>query len=106
MPKRISAPKRTIKIYLAEHREKQGLTQKALAKLLRTTEMTVSRWERGEVLMTTDTLAAVVFALWGEQGEPEDLYHHPDETTPNRLLRGQPDDIVDVAMKMLRAICK
>jgi transcriptional regulator with XRE-family HTH domain len=106
MPKRISAPKRAIKIYLTEHREREGHTQKTLAEKLGTTEMTVSRWERGEVLMTTDTLAAVVFALWGEQGEPEDLYHHPDKTPPNRLLRGQPDDVFDSAMKMIRAIRK
>jgi transcriptional regulator with XRE-family HTH domain len=118
MSKKI-APKRRLKIYLQDYREtlkarvNEGLTQEALAKRLGTTGMTVSRWERDEILMSTDTLAAVCEALrpeavklFGYGLEPEDFYHHPDKTTANQLLRDQPDDVVETAMKMLRAIRK
>jgi len=105
MPAKIY-PRRKRKVYLAEHREAKGLTQKQLAERLGSDVMTISRWELGKVAMSTDALAAVSEALWGDLGEPEDLYHHPDTPTPNQLLRGQPAEIVDSAMRMLRAIRK
>jgi transcriptional regulator with XRE-family HTH domain len=105
MPIKIGG-KRKRKIFLAEHREAAGLTQEQLADRLGTTSMTVSRWERGAVLMNTDTLAAIAYALKGDLMEPEDLYHHPDKPSPNQLLRGQPLDIIDAAMKMIAAIRK
>ena len=97
-------PRRPRKVYLAEHREKKGLSQKQLADRLGADVMTVSRWERGVVAMSTDALAAVAEALWGDLGEPEDLYHHPDRPTPNQLLREQPAEVIESAMRMLKAI--
>jgi transcriptional regulator with XRE-family HTH domain len=105
MPGKIGG-KRRFKIYAAEHRKARGLTQEQLAARLATTAMTVSRWERGTTLMTTDTMAAVTYALAGDLMAPEDLYHHPDKPSPNQLLRDQPPEIVDMAMKMINAIRK
>ena len=102
MPVKIG-PRRPRKIYLAEHREARGLTQDQLAGRLETTAMTVSRWERGATAVTTATLQAIAEALGGGL-EPEDLYHHPDQPTPNQLLRGQSAEVIESAMRMIRAL--
>lgn len=63
--------------------------------------MTVSRWELGKVLMNTDAMQAVADALGIE---PEDLWHHPDQPTPNQLLRDQPPSVEEQAINLIRAI--
>lgn len=68
--------------------------------------MTVSRWELGKVAISTDALAALSEALGGTLMEPEDLYHHPDAPSPNQLLRGQPPEVVESAMRVIRALRK
>jgi transcriptional regulator with XRE-family HTH domain len=103
MPAKIY-PRRKRKVYLSEWRLAKGLSQKQLADRLESDVMTVSRWELGKTAISTDALAALAEALGGDTMEPEDLYHHPDQPTPNQLLRGQPPEVVDSAMKMLRAI--
>jgi transcriptional regulator with XRE-family HTH domain len=103
MPAKIY-PRRKRKVYLAEWRLHRGLSQKQLADRLESDVMTVSRWELGKTAISTDALAALAEALGGDLMEPEDLYHHPDQPTPNQLLRGQPPEVIDNAMKMLRAI--
>lgn len=105
MPAKIY-PKRMRRVFLAEHREAKGLTQKQLAERLGCDVMTVSRWELHKVAISTDTLAALAEALGGDMMEPEDLYHHPDKPTPNQLLRDQPQDIQDQALSIIRAIRK
>ena len=102
MPVRIG-PRRPRKIYLAEWREELGLTQEQLAQRLGKTAMTVSRWERNETQMNKATMDAVAEALKGSM-EGEDLYYHPDRPSPNMLLRDQPPDIVDQAIKLIKAI--
>lgn len=103
MPAKIY-PKRQRRVYLAEWREAKSLTQKQLAERIGTDVMTISRWENGKVAISTNTLAVLAEALGGDLMEPEDLYHHPDQPTPNQLLRGQPADVIESAMKMLKAI--
>jgi transcriptional regulator with XRE-family HTH domain len=102
MPVKIG-PRKPRKIYLAEYREQRGLTQEQLAARLETTAMTVSRWERRATAVSTDTLEAIAEALGGNL-EAEDLYHHPDQPSPNQLLRGQPPEVIESAMRMIRAI--
>ena len=96
-------PRKPRKIFLAEHREHRGLTQEQLASRLETTAMTVSRWERRATAVSTDTLEAIAEALGGNL-QAEDLYHHPDQPSPNQLLRGQPPEVIESAMRMIRAI--
>jgi DNA-binding XRE family transcriptional regulator len=57
--------------YLAERRAELRLTQKQLADKLGTTEMTISRWERGDIQMNMKTFAKVAYALGTK---PEDLF--------------------------------
>lgn len=102
MPQRIQ-PRRQRKLYIAEWREKRDLTQAELAKKLKTTDMTVSRWERGTVFLNTNVMAALAEALGIE---PEDLYHHPDRPTANALLRDQPEDVIEQAIRVIMAIRK
>lgn len=102
MPTRIG-PKVQRKIYLAEWREHLNLTQEQLAQRIGKTAMTVSRWERQETQMNKSTMDAVAEALRGDM-EGEDLYYHPDRPSANMLLRGQPIEIVDQAIKLIRAI--
>lgn len=99
-------PKRPRRIYLAEWRESKNLTQQQLADRLGCDVMTISRWELHKVAVSTDALAALAEALGGDFMEPEDLYHHPDEPTANQLLRNQPPDIIESAIKMIVAIRK
>jgi transcriptional regulator with XRE-family HTH domain len=103
MPTKIF-PRRPRRVYLPEWREAKSLTQKQLADRIGTDVMTISRWENHRVAISTDTLAVLAEALGGDLMEPEDLYHHPDQPTPNQLLRDQPPDVIESAMKMLRAI--
>jgi transcriptional regulator with XRE-family HTH domain len=102
MPVKIG-PRKPRKIFLAEYREARGLTQEQLAARLETTAMTVSRWERRATAVSTDTLEAIAEALGGNL-QAEDLYHHPDQPSPNQLLRGQPPEVIESAMRMIRAI--
>src|SRR6185503_2595298 len=98
-------PRRPRRVFLAEWREHRGLTQKQLADRLGCDVMTVSRWELQKVAISTDALAALAEALSGDM-EPEDLYHDPEKPTPNQLLRGQPPEIQEQALSIIRAIRK
>jgi transcriptional regulator with XRE-family HTH domain len=102
MPVRIG-PKRQRQVFLPEWRVHFGLTQEQLAQRIGKTAMTVSRWERGETQMNKATMDAVAEALRADM-EGEDLYYHPDRPSPNMLLRGQPPEIVDQAIKLIKAI--
>ena len=103
MTKRI-APKWRVQVHLSAWRKHRGLTQQQLADRLGCDVMTVSRWELHKVAVTTEALAALAEALGGDWMEPEDLFHHPDRPSPNQLLRGQPKEIVDLALKLIAAI--
>jgi len=102
MPARIG-PRRPRRLYILEWREARGLTQDRLAERLGVSSMTVSRWERGTSLLNTDVMGALADAL---DIEPEDLFHHPDQPSANALLRGQPVEIRDQAISIIKAIRK
>ncbi len=99
-------PRRKRRVYLTEWREHYVLTQKQLADRLGCDVMTVSRWELHKIAISTDALAALAEALGGDMMEPEDLYHHPDQPTPNQLLRDQTPEIQEQALSIIRAIRK
>lgn len=99
-------PRRVRKVYLAEHRDARNLTQKQLADRLGCDVMTVSRWELGKTAISTDALAAISEALWGDLGEPEDLYHHPDRPSANQLLRQIPEDDQKHFLKQIKNAAK
>lgn len=100
MPARIY-PKRPPKIFLAEWREKLGLTQKQVGERLGTSDVTVSRWETGERRPDLNVIAAYAEALGVDFNS---LLRHPDQPSADDLLRNQPPAVIDQAMKLIRAI--
>lgn len=94
-------PRRPRRIYLAEWRANRGLSQKQLGDRVGVTDVTISRWETGRALLSTDVMAALAEAL---DIEPQDLYRHPDTPSADALLRDQPIEIRDQAVAIIRAI--
>lgn len=100
MPPRIG-PKRPVRLFLKEWRESRNLTQEQLAGRLGTTGVTVSRWETSRALLNTDVMAAIAEAL---AIEPQDLYRLPTKQSADALLRDQPEEVVDQAIRLIQAI--
>lgn len=94
-------PKRPRRTYLAEWREYRRLTQQQLGDRLGVTDVTVSRWETGRTLLNTNVLAAFAEAL---NIEPQDVYRHPDQPSADELLRDQPVEVRDQAIKLIKAL--
>jgi transcriptional regulator with XRE-family HTH domain len=93
--------RRPIRLYLAEWREHKGLTQQALADRLETTDVTISRWETGKRQPNLDAQAAIAEALGID---PFDLRRHPDQPSADALLRDQPPEVRDQAIRLIQAI--
>lgn len=102
MPRK-TEPKKPFVHFIAEHRMKAGLTQKQLEKKLGASTMTVSRWENYEVRVDLPILAAVAEALGGDL-EAEDLLHHPDQPTVNRLVRKLPKPDQDYVIRTIKGL--
>ena len=79
------------------------MAQKQIAERLGCDVMTVSRWELHKVAVSTDTLAALAEAL-GEDMEPVDLFYHPNATRADAMLRDQPQEVIDLALKLIGVI--
>lgn len=101
MPAKIG-PKKPFVHFIAEHRLAKGLTQKQLAERLEADVMTVSRWETYEVRVDFPILAAIAEALGGDEMEAEDLLHHPNQPTPNQLLRRVPVDDREAFIRQIK----
>ena len=96
-------PRRPRRTYIAEWRESRGLTQIELAARLETTDVTISRWETGKRQPDINALAAIAEAL---DVDLTDLYRHPDQPSADALLRDQPQDVREQAIKLIKAIRK
>lgn len=90
-------------MYFAEWRDHRGLTQEQLAARVGTTKGAVSKLENGRSLFNQSSLEAWADAL---ACEPGDFYHPPDRPTADELLRGQPQDVADRAVAVLKAMLK
>jgi transcriptional regulator with XRE-family HTH domain len=100
MPPRIG-PKKPFKLFIAEWREAKGLTQQQLADRLGTSDVTISRWETRMRQADLDAQEAIAEALGIE---PNDLRRHPDQPSADALLRDQPQEVVEQAIKLIQAI--
>lgn len=100
MPRQIY-PRRLPRIYIQEWRESRGLTQQQLADRIGTSDVTIARWEGSKRRPDLGALAAISEAL---NIEPSRLYRHPDTPSADDLLQGQPQEVVENALKMIRAI--
>lgn len=96
-------PRRPRRTYIAEWRESRGLTQMEMAARLETTDVTISRWETGKRQPDINALAAIAEAL---DVDLTDLYRHPDQPSADALLRDQPQDVREQAIKLIKAIRK
>lgn len=105
MPRKIG-PKKPFVHFIAEHRLKHGLTQKQLEDRLGAGPMTVSRWENYEVRVDFPILAAVAEALGGDLMQAEDLLHHPDQPSPNQLMRKLPKVDQEYVLRTIRGLQK
>lgn len=104
MPAKIG-PKKTFRHFIVEHREAKNLTQEQLADRLDCDVMTVSRWENYKTRVDLPILAAIAEALGGNL-EAEDLLHHPDEPTPNQLLRRLPAEDQRQLIKQIKGLLR
>jgi transcriptional regulator with XRE-family HTH domain len=103
MPVRIG-PRRPLRLYLAEWREFRGLSQEDLGRRLGpngVSDVTVSRWETGRRQPDLNAQAAIAEAL---DIDVMDLRRHPNQPSADALLRDQPQDIRDQAIKLIQAI--
>lgn len=89
------------RLFIAEWRERRDLTQEQLASRIGSTGVTVSRWETGARRPDLNAQAAICEAL---DIELFDLRRHPDTPSADALLRDQPPEVVDQALKLIRAI--
>lgn len=100
MPPRIG-PRKPLRLFLAEWREAKGLTQQQLADRLGTSDVTISRWETYKRQPDLAAQEAVAEALGIDF---VDLRRHPEQPSADALLRGQPPEVVDQAIKLIQAI--
>jgi transcriptional regulator with XRE-family HTH domain len=100
MPPRIG-PKRVIRLFIPEWRVHMGLTQQQLADRLETTHVTISRWETRKRQPDLAAQEAIAEALGIDV---TDLRRHPDQPSADALLRGQPPEVVEQALKLIAAI--
>lgn len=100
MPARIG-PKKPFRLFIAEWRESRGLTQDQLGDRLGTSDVTISRYETGKRKPDLNAQAAIAEALGID---PFDLFRHPDQPSADALLRDQPQDIREQAIKLIQAI--
>lgn len=100
MPPRIG-PKKPFRLFLAEWRKSKGLTQEQVAQRLGASQITVSRWETGERRPDLNAQAALAEALGVDFA---DLRRHPDTPSADALLRDQPPEVVDQAIRIIKAL--
>lgn len=86
---------------MAEWRKKLDLTQEQVAGRLGVSGVTVSRWETGERRPDLDAQAAFADALGVHL---EDLHRHPAEESADALLRDQPAEVREQAIKVIKAL--
>lgn len=100
MPPRIG-PRQPHRLFLAEWREHRGLSQETLGDRLGVSHVTVSRWETGKRRPDLGVQVAIAEAL---DIEPIDLFRHPDRPSADALLRDQPEEVREQAIRLIQAI--
>lgn len=100
MPPRIG-PKKAFRLFIAEWRDEKELTQQQLADRLGTSDVTVSRWETRRRQPDLNAQEAIAEALGIDV---VDLWRHPDQPSADALLRDQPLEVVQQAIKLIQAI--
>lgn len=94
-------PRKPIRLFIAAWREDKGLSQEALGLRLGVSDVTVSRWETGKRRPDLDAQAAIAEALGVE---PVDLFRLPSKPIADALLRDQPQEVQEQAIRLIQAI--
>ena len=94
-------PKSPLRMHLAAWRDHRGLTQQQLADRIGTSSVSVSRWETDNRRPDLETQAEISQVL---NIEPADLLRHPSQPSADALLRDQPPEVVELALKLIQAI--
>jgi len=94
-------PKRPFRLYIAEWREKAGLTQEQLAERVGTSKASISRWETGERDPTAKVLAAIAYAL---DREVADLFRDPARPSPDALLAERINGQLQRAVRLINTL--
>lgn len=81
----------------------KGLTQEQLAARLGCSDVTISRWET--VRRRPDLRAQAAFAE-ALGVDPFDLRRHPNQPSADALLRDQPPEVREQAIRLIKAICR
>lgn len=100
MIKRIEAST-PLKLFLAEWRERRGLSQDQLAERIGTTKASVSRWEGGKRDVTGEVLSSIAWAL---NLSPIQLFRHPDELSLDEMLAAAPPTLRRKALALVRTL--
>lgn len=94
-------PKKPFRLYIAEWREKAGLSQERLAERVGTSKASISRWETGERDPTAKVLAAIAYAL---DKEVPDLFRDPKRPSADALLTKSSYGQVRKAVKLVKTL--
>lgn len=95
-------PRKALHLFLAEWRLEKGLTQQELGDRMNKSDVTISRWETGKRKPSDKAKADLAYALGLD--DPVDLYRDPNRPSADALLRGQPPEVIDQALKVIIAI--
>jgi transcriptional regulator with XRE-family HTH domain len=90
-----------LKLFLAEWRERRGLSQDQLAERIGTTKASVSRWEGGKRDVTGEVLSSIAWAL---NLSPIQLFRHPDELSLDEMLAAAPPTLRRKALALVRTL--
>lgn len=103
MPERVPPGRHPPKLFLKEWRERADgrPTQEDVAARIGVSGVTVSRWETGERQPDMNAQAAFARAVGCHL---IDLHRHPGEDSADALLRGQPAEIRQQAIKIIKAL--
>jgi transcriptional regulator with XRE-family HTH domain len=96
-------PRGPIKLHLAAWREKYHLTQQQVADRMGVSDVTVSRWETG-IRRPNPAAQAAFAAAIGHHVDARDLQRHPDTPSADALLRDQPQEVVEQAIRLIQAL--
>jgi transcriptional regulator with XRE-family HTH domain len=96
-------PDAPLKLYLAEWRDRRGMSQEMLAERMGTTKASISRWENGDRDVTGKVIAAMAAAL---NLEPVQLFRHPSQSSIDDMLAVVSPELRQQAYAVLGALLK
>lgn len=101
MVTKIGSSHRKPHLYLAEWREKAGLSVQHLADRIEFSRETVWRWENEQHRLNPEKIARYAHAL---DIEPEQLFRPPERPSADAYLKNVSQDIYDTAIDVVKRL--